>query len=306
MDLTTNLPGLKLKNPVLPASGTCGYGKEFEEFYDLNILGGIITKSLTKEERFGNPLPRIAEGKMGTLNCIGLQNPGLDHVADIEIPYLINNYPDLPLIVSIAGDKTQDYIDCINRLNKINGINAYEINISCPNVSNGGCALSSDPLLAYEITKEIKKVSKKPIYMKLTPLVNDITKVALSCEKAGADGLVLANSYQGMRIDLKTGKPILSRKIGGLGGPAIFPQALKVVYTCAKVVKIPIIGVGGISTASDVLEFLLAGASAVEIGSANLHDPFTCKKIIEELPKVLKQYNKKSVKECIKGALKYE
>lgn len=303
IDLSTSLPGLEMKNPVTPASGTCGYGKELKDFYDLNILGGFVSKSATGERRFGNPLPRIAEGYSGTLNCIGLQNPGVETIAAKELVELRSFYQG-PLLCSIAGSSVEEYLTCVNRLNEVEKIDAYEINISCPNVSKGGMSLSSDPHSAYEITKTLKAVSKHPIYMKLTPMVNDVVSIARACKEGGADGLVLANSYQGMRIDLKTGKPILSRKIGGYGGPAILPMALKVVYQVASEVDIPIIGVGGIACANDVLEYLYAGASAVQVGSMNLKDPLICKKIIEELPSVFEFYGRKSVKACIKEAHK--
>lgn len=306
LDTKINLFGIEFKNPVMNASGTGGYGKELDSFYPLDTLGGFVSKSCTFNPRFGNPLPRIADASLGCLNCIGLTNPGVKKLAQEEIPPIVNKYPNLPYLCSIAGETKEEYIKEIEILNKVDGIDIYEINISCPNVENGGMALASNPNLAYQITKECKKASKHPIFMKLTPNGVDIAKIAIECEKAGADGLILANSYQGMRIDLRTGKPILSRKIGGYGGPGIFPMALKVIYQCAKVTSIPIIGVGGVSSAEDVIEMLYAGASLVEVGSLNLKDPYACKKIVDELENVMKEYNITSLKDIIKGALKYE
>ena len=301
MDTRIVIPGLDLKNPVMPASGTCGYGEELSAFYDLNLLGGFVTKSATGKERFGNPLPRIAEGYEGSLNCIGLENPGVETVASVAIPKLRRNYHG-PLLVSIAGSDEEEYRYVLSILEKVEGIDAYEINISCPNVSRGGMALGTDPKAAKAITALMKKEASRPIYMKLTPNVMDISEIALACQEGGADGLVVCNSFQGMRIDIKTGKPILSRKIGGYGGPAILPMALKAVYQCAEKVDIPIIGVGGIGCARDVIEFLMAGASAVEVGTMNLKDPYACKKIVEELPETMARYGIESLHTCIKEA----
>ncbi len=303
MDMHISIPGLELKNPVLPASGTAGYGEELSQFYDLNILGGFTTKSATGKERPGNPLPRIADGYEGTLNCIGLENPGVDIVATKKIPQLRKTYKG-PLLVSIAGSDEEEYCHVMEAFNRTEGIDAYEINISCPNVSKGGMALGTDPKAAYDITKKLKALSRHPIYVKLTPNASDVVLVAKAVEEAGADGIVVCNSFQGMRIDLKTRKPILSRTIGGYGGPAILPMALKVVYQCAKEVHVPIIGVGGIASARDVIEFLLAGASAVEVGSVNLKDPYAMKKIVEELPDTMRRYGFDSLGTCIKEALK--
>ncbi len=303
MDTRITLPGLDLKNPVLPASGTAGYGEELSKFYDLNILGGFTTKSATGLERPGNPLPRIADAYEGTLNCIGLENPGVDIVAKKKIPELRKTYKG-PLLVSIAGSDEEEYCHVMDVLNGTEGIDAYEINISCPNVSKGGMALGTDPKEAYSITRKLKALSRHPLYVKLTPNAKDIVLVAKAVEEAGADGIVVCNSFQGMRIDLRTRKPILSRTIGGYGGPAILPMALKVVYQCAKEINIPIIGVGGIASARDVIEFLLAGASAVEVGSANLKDPYAMKKIVEELPDTMRRYGYETLSTCIKEALK--
>lgn len=303
LDTKISLPGLDLKNPVLPASGTAGYGEELGKLYDLNILGGFTTKSATGTARAGNPLPRIAEGYSGTLNCIGLENPGVDVVATVKIPNLRKSYHG-PLLVSIAGSDEEEYLHVLSVLEQVEGIDAYEINISCPNVSKGGMALGTDPKAAYDITRKIKEKASHPIYVKLTPNAPDILSVAKAVEEGRADGIVVCNSFLGMRIDLKTGKPILSRGIGGYGGPAILPMALKVVYQCAKTVNVPIIGVGGIASARDVIEFLMAGASCVEVGSMNLRDPYAMAKIVKDLPEVMSQYGIESLQSCIKEALK--
>jgi len=305
-NLEITLANIKFKNPILNASGTAAYGKELEQFIPLDILGGFVTKSVTYKPRFGNPLPRIAEGKNGILNCIGLTNPGIEHVANIDIPYLTNRYQNLNVICSVAGGTIQEYIDQIKILNNVDGICAYEINISCPNVQANGNCLASDINLTAQITKKIKSITQRPIFLKLTPNVTDISKIALACENNGADAVIICNSYQGMRIDLKTGKPILSRKIGGYSGPAIFPMVLKNIYQCAKVLNIPIIGSGGVSIADDVIEMMYAGASLVEIGAQNLVDPYICQKIINDLPIQMKKYNIKNLSSIIKGALKYE
>lgn len=306
MNTKINIPGLNLKNPIMNASGTAGYGKEIEQFYPLDELGAFVTKSCTYEPRFGNPLPRIADAYFGTLNCIGLTNPGVKHVAEIDIPYLVNKYPKLNIVCSIAGATEEEYLDQIAILNKVKGISAYEINISCPNVSNGGMALSSKKELTEQITKKVRLATDLPIYMKLTPSVTNIQEIALAAQKSGANGIVMGNSYQGMRIDLYTGKPILSRKIGGFGGPAIFPMALKVIYLCAQVLNIPIIGVGGVSSAEDVIEMLYAGACAIQIGSMNLIDPLICKKVADNLQPIMKKYKIDDLNKIIKGAHKYE
>lgn len=303
MDTSIKIPGLDLKNPILPASGTAGYGEELSAFYDLNILGGFTTKSATGTERVGNPLPRIAEGYDGTLNCIGLENPGVDVVAKEKIPNLRRSYHG-PLLVSIAGSDEAESCHVMDVLNGVKDIDAYEVNISCPNVSKGGMALGTDPKAAFDITKKLKAMSCHPIYVKLTPNAPDIVAVAKAVEEAGADGIVVCNSFQGMRIDLRTRKPILSRGIGGYGGPAILPMALKVVYQCAQAIAIPIIGVGGIASARDAIEFLLAGASAVEVGSMNLKDPYAMKKIVDELPDTMRRYGIESLRTCIKEAHK--
>lgn len=300
MDLSVKLPGLNLKNPIIPASGTFGFGREASKFYDLNILGGIAIKSATLEKRFGNPTPRIAETPSGMLNAIGLQNPGVDIIIRDELPWL--KQFDTEIIANVAGACEEDYLEVVKKLNDSDVIKAFELNISCPNVKHGGIALGTTPELASNLTKLVKKVSKKPVYVKLSPNVTDIVSIAKAVEEAGADGLVMINTLLGMRLNLKTRKPVLANITGGLSGPCIKPVALRMIYQVYKEVNIPIIGVGGIETCEDVIEFLLAGASAVEIGTANLVDPFICKKIIEQLPETMRRYGFKSINEIIGGA----
>ena len=296
MDLSVKLPGLNLKNPVIPASGCAGYGRELAELYDLSLLGGIAIKSATPKERFGNPTPRIAETPMGMLNAIGLQNHGVDYIIEKELPFLAQF--DTEVIANVAGAAEEDYLEVIRKMNSSDVVKAYELNISCPNVKHGGIGLGTNPELAANITRLAKEVSEKPVYVKLTPNVTNIVEIAKAVEKAGADGLVLINTLLGMRIDLKSGKPLLANTTGGLSGPAIKPVAVRMVYQCAQAVNIPIIGVGGISSAEDVLEFLYAGASAVEVGAANFVDPYICPKIINELGSVLEKYGNASVAEA--------
>lgn len=297
MDISVELPGLHLKNPVIPASGCFGYGREFAELYDLSLLGGIAIKSATPHERFGNPTPRIAETPDGMLNAIGLQNHGVDYIIEHELPFL--SQFDTEIIANVAGSSEEDYVEVIQKMNPSSVVKAFELNISCPNVKHGGMGLGTDPALAAEVTRMAKQVSQKPVYVKLSPNVTNIVDIAKACEEAGADGLVMINTLLGMRIDLKTGKPVLANKTGGLSGPAVKPVAIRCVYQCAQAVHIPIIGVGGITSAEDVLEFLYAGASAVEVGAANFHDPYICKKIIEDLPGVLEKYVNTSVKDAV-------
>lgn len=297
MDISVELPGLHLKNPVIPASGCFGYGREFAELYDLSLLGGIAIKSATPHERFGNPTPRIAETPDGMLNAIGLQNHGVDYIIEHELPFL--SQFDTEIIANVAGSSEEDYVEVIQKMNPSSVVKAFELNISCPNVRHGGMGLGTDPALAAEVTRMAKQVSRKPVYVKLSPNVTNIVDIAKACEEAGADGLVMINTLLGMRIDLKTGKPVLANKTGGLSGPAVKPVAIRCVYQCAQAVHIPIIGVGGITSAEDVLEFLYAGASAVEVGAANFHDPYICKKIIEDLPGVLEKYVNTSVKDAV-------
>ena len=291
------LPGLNLKNPIIPASGCFGYGREFAELYDLSKLGGIAIKSATPKERFGNPTPRIAETPMGMLNAIGLQNHGVDWIIENELPFL--SQFDTEIIANIAGATEEDYIEVIEKMNDHPVVKAYELNISCPNVRHGGMGLGTSPELAAEMTRRAKAAARKPVYVKLSPNVTDIVSIAKACEKAGADGLVMINTLLGMRMDLRTAKPLLANGTGGLSGPAIKPVGIRCVYQCAQAVSIPIIGVGGISNAADVVEYLYAGASAVEVGAANFIDPYVCLAIIEQLPEVLEKYGNTSVKEAI-------
>ncbi len=302
MDLSIKLPGLNLKNPIIPASGCFGFGKEFAQIYDLSLLGGIAIKSATPEERFGNPTPRIAETPMGMLNAIGLQNKGVDSIIENELPFLAQYNTEI--IANVAGATEEDYVTVIEKLNDQDVIKAFELNISCPNVKHGGIGLGTNPELAAHVTKMCKEVAKKPVYVKLSPNVTDIVSIAKAVEQAGADGLVLINTLLGMRIDLKTGKPLLANVTGGLSGPAIKPVAIRMVYQVAQAVNIPVIGVGGITCAKDVLEFLNAGASAVEVGAQNFVDRMVCVKIIEELPKVLEEYGYSSIHEAIGRSFK--
>ena len=297
MDLSVKLPGLNLKNPIIPASGCFGYGREFAELYDLSKLGGIAIKSATPKERFGNPTPRIAETPMGMLNAIGLQNHGVDWIIENELPF--QSQFDTEIIANIAGATEEDYIEVIEKMNAHPVVKAYELNISCPNVRHGGMGLGTSPELAAEMTRRAKAAARKPVYVKLSPNVTDIVSIAKACEKAGADGLVMINTLLGMRMDLRTAKPLLANGTGGLSGPAIKPVGIRCVYQCAQAVSIPIIGVGGISNAADVVEYLYAGASAVEVGAANFIDPYVCLAIIEQLPEVLEKYGNTSVKEAI-------
>lgn len=295
--LSIQLPGLHLKNPIIPASGCFGFGREYAQLYDLSILGGIAIKSATPQKRFGNPTPRIAETPSGMLNAIGLQNPGVEVIKEKELPWLAQF--DTEIIANVAGATEEDYVEVIRALNDDPTVKAYELNISCPNVKHGGIGLGTKPELAAKVTKMAKEVATKPVYVKLSPNVTDIVEIAKAVEAAGADGLVLINTLMGMRLDLKTGKPILANQTGGLSGPAIKPVAIRMVYQVSQAVHIPIIGVGGITCAEDVLEFLYAGASAVEVGMQNFVDPYVCKTIIEELPKVMEKYGIKDIKDAI-------
>lgn len=297
MDLSVKLPGLDLKNPIIPASGCAGYGRELAELYDLSRLGGIAIKSATPKERFGNPVPRIAETPMGMLNAIGLQNHGVDWIIENELPFLARY--DTCVLANVAGAAEEDYVEVIEKMNDSPVVDAFELNISCPNVRHGGIGLGTDPELAAHVTRMAKAAARKPVYVKLTPNVTSITDIARAVEEAGADGLVMINTLLGMRIDLKTGRPVLANNTGGLSGPAIRPVAIRAVWQCAQAVSIPIIGVGGITKAEDVLEFLLAGASAVEVGAHNFVDPYVCVRIIDDLPRVLEQYGYTSVRDVI-------
>lgn len=296
-DLSVKLPGLNLKNPIIPASGTFGFGEEISEYYDLSILGGIMTKATTLEPRLGNDTPRVAEVYGGMLNAIGLANPGLEAALDHKFPFL-EKY-DVEVIANIAGKCVDDYITVAREVSKLPVVMALELNISCPNVKEGGVAFGTDPNVAADITRKVKAVSQKPVYVKLSPNVTNIVTIAKAVEAAGADGITMINTLTGMKIDLKSGRPLLTNKTGGMSGPAIKPIAIRMIYDVYKNVNIPIIGMGGIMNAEDVLEFLFAGASAVAVGTANLIDPLACKKIIEDLPGVLKKYGFNSVKDAI-------
>ncbi|MBR0427794.1 MAG: dihydroorotate dehydrogenase [Clostridia bacterium] len=288
-DLSVNLSGVKLDNPVIPASGTFGFGYEFADFYDINCLGSISLKGTTKDERYGNNLPRIAECERGLINSIGLQNPGIDKVISEELPKIRKVFKK-PLIANISGFSIKEYVYNCEKIDKEEQIEIIELNISCPNVNHGGMAFGTSPEAAKEVTEAVKKVTTKPLYVKLTPNVTNIVEIAKACEDGGADGIVLINTLLGMRINLKTGKPVIANKMGGFSGPAIFPVALRMVYQVYDAVKIPIIGVGGIEKAEDVIEMMLAGATAVEVGAANLVNPYACKEIIEDLPRVMGKY----------------
>ena len=297
--LGVTLCGVELDNPVIPASGTFGYGKEFAELYDINILGTFSFKGTTKDPRLGNPVPRIAETSCGMLNAVGLQNPGVDHVIAHELPEM-KAFFHKPVMANVSGFSVDDYVYTCEKLDKEPQVGWLEVNVSCPNVHGGGMSFGTDPKAAAEVTRAVKAVTAKPVILKLSPNVTDIAEIAKACEAAGADGISLINTLLGMRIDLKTRKPILANTTGGLSGPAVFPVALRMVYQVARAVSIPVVGMGGISSAEDVLEMMMAGAAAVEVGAANLVDPFACKKIIEELPAAMDKYGIKTLQE-LKG-----
>ena len=282
-DLSVTLSGVHLDNPVIPASGTFGFGQEFLPYYDINILGSLSFKGTTAQARFGNPTPRIAECHDGMLNSVGLQNPGVEHVIAEELPALRRVFRK-PIIANISGFSVEEYVRCVELLTGEAQVEILEINISCPNVRHGGMAFGTSPEAAAEITRAVKQVATKPVYMKLSPNVTDIVSIARACEDAGADGLSLINTLLGMRIDLRRRRPVLANVMGGYSGPGVFPVALRMVYQVTGAVKIPVIGMGGVSSARDVIEMMMAGAKAVQVGAANLVDPCACKTIIEELP----------------------
>lgn len=282
-DISTELSGKRLDNPIIPASGTFGFGAEFKNLYDINILGSFSFKGTTKEPRFGNPTPRIAECREGMINSVGLANPGIDKVISEELPQLRKIFHK-PIIANISGFSVDEYKYCCERINKEEQVEIIEVNISCPNVHAGGMAFGTSPDAAAEVTAAVKSVTDKPVYMKLSPNVTSITDIAMACEASGADGISLINTLLGMRIDIRRGRPVIANKMGGFSGPAIFPVAVRMVYQVYDAVNIPIIGMGGVSTAEDVIEMMMAGASAVEIGAQNLVDPYVCPKIIERLP----------------------
>ncbi|MGP4072589.1 dihydroorotate dehydrogenase [Piscibacillus sp. B03] len=295
MNLSVNFSGLELKNPIMPASGCFGFGKEFSEFYDLNELGAIVIKAATGKSRFGNPTPRVAETPSGMLNAIGLQNPGVDGIIQNELPFLKSF--DTPVIANVAGSTEEEYLEVTEKLTNEESIKALELNISCPNVKEGGIQFGTDPELAYQLTNRVRSATTKPLFVKLSPNVTDIVSIAKAIEEAGADGFAMINTLTGMRIDLNSRKPLIANETGGLSGPAIKPIAIRMIHQVRQHTSLPIIGMGGICTAEDVLEFLMAGANAVAVGTANFQNPYICKEIIEELPSVLKKYGYHSIEE---------
>ena len=301
VDTSVILAGVELTNPVIPASGTFGFGKEFAELYDLDILGSLSFKGTTREPRFGNQAPRICETPGGMLNAVGLQNPGIDKVISEELPALRKIFHK-PIVANISGFSLEEYVTCCERMDKEEQVEILEVNVSCPNVHGGGMSFGTSEKSVYEVTKAIKAVTTKPVFVKLSPNVTDIASIAKACEDAGADGVSLINTLLGMRIDLKKKKPLLANKTGGLSGGAIFPVAVRCVYQVYDAVKIPIIGMGGVSSAEDVIEMMLAGATAVQVGAANLVDPFASRDIVLQLPEAMEKYGIKSLRECVGGA----
>ncbi|MBE7081780.1 MAG: dihydroorotate dehydrogenase [Clostridiales bacterium] len=299
----TTLCGIELTNPVIPASGTFGFGYEFNDIYDINVLGAISIKGTTKEARFGNPTPRIAECTAGLINSIGLQNPGIDAVIETEIPKLRKVYYK-PIIANISGFSIEEYVHCCEKINDVKDVQIIEVNISCPNVHSGGMSFGTQPQNAEAVVKAVRKVTNKPLFIKLTPNVTDIVEIAKACEQGGADGISLINTSQGMRIDLKKRKPIIANKIGGFSGRAIFPIALKMVYQVYQAVKLPIMGIGGVASAEDVIEMMMAGASAVQVGAENLVNPYACRDIINNLPYVMNKYKIENLTDIIGEAHK--
>ena len=301
VNLAVNLAGVELKNPIIPASGTFGYGREYAELYDLNILGSFSWKGTTKNARLGNPQPRIAEMTGGMLNAVGLQNPGIDAVITNEVPNIAKIFQG-PVIANVGGFSLEEYAENCRKLNDVEQVKILEVNISCPNVHAGGKNFGCDPKAAAEVTKAVKAATSKPVFMKLTPNVTDIAEIAKACEDAGADGVCLINTLLGMRIDLKSRKPVIANRTGGVSGPAVFPVALRMVWDVYEAVKIPIIGCGGVSSAEDAVEMMLAGAAAVEVGAANLKDPYACKTIVENLPGVCERLGVTDISELTGGA----
>ena len=296
--LSVGFAGIRLDNPVIPASGTFGYGKEFADLYDLDILGSISFKGTTVEKRYGNPLPRIADCTAGMLNSVGLQNPGVDEVCGRELKDMAEIFHK-PLIANISGFSEEEDVKLAEAMDNEPQVGIIEVNVSCPNVHNGGMAFGTDPESAAKITKAVKNAASKPVFIKLSPNVTDITEIARACESAGADGLSLINTVLGMRIDIKSRNPVLANKVGGFSGPAVFPIAVRMVWQVAHAVNIPIIGMGGIASADDVIEMMMAGASAVQVGAANLRDPYACKKIIEDLPSAMDRLNIEKLEDII-------
>ena len=298
--LSVDLCGIRLDNPLIPASGTFGYGYEFAELYDINCLGTFSFKGTTKNVRYGNPTPRIAECTSGMINAVGLQNPGVDDVIAEELPKLKACF-NKKVMANVSGFSVEEYAEVCAKLDKQEQVGWLEVNVSCPNVHGGGMSFGVDPEAAASVVKAVKAVTTKPVIVKLSPNVTDIVSIAKACEAAGADGLSLINTLLGMRIDLKPRRPVIANTMGGFAGPAIFPVALRMVYQVSHAVRIPVVGMGGVSSAKDVLEMMLAGATAVEIGTANLIDPFICKKIIDDLPRVMDEYRINTLSEIIKG-----
>jgi dihydroorotate dehydrogenase (NAD+) catalytic subunit len=300
--LHVELPGLSLKNPIMPASGCFGFGREYANFYNLDKLGAIMIKATTEAPRFGNPTPRVAETSSGMLNAIGLQNPGLEAVLSRELPWL-EQY-DVPIIANVAGSETEDYVKVAKEISKAKNVHALELNISCPNVKVGGIAFGTDPQVAAELTRRVKEVSEVPIYVKLSPNVTDIVEIAQAIEGAGADGLTMINTLTGMRIDIRSKKPVIANGTGGLSGPAVKPVAIRMIHQVSQAVSIPIIGMGGVQSAEDVVEYFLAGASAVAVGTANFVDPYICPTIIDELPALLDELGVNHISELTGGSWK--
>lgn len=296
VDLSVNLGDIRLDNPVIPASGTCGFGLELAEWYDINMLGAISLKGTTRDPRFGNALPRIAECPSGLINSVGLENPGIDKLLSEKIPALRAIYHK-PIIANISGFSVEDFAFCAEKAESCSDIDILEVNVSCPNVHGGGMALGTDPEVAAAVTRAVKQVSSKPVFVKLTPNVTDIVTIARACEAAGADGLTVINTLLGMRIDIRTRKPVVAAGTGGFSGPAIFPIAVRAVYQVAHACRIPVMGCGGVSTAEEVIEMLMAGAAAVQVGSASLVNPLACKEIIEQLPVVMERLGLKDLKQ---------
>lgn len=298
VDLSVNLAGMQMDNPVVPASGTFGFGNEFKDFYDINMLGSFSFKGTTKDARFGNPTPRIAECKNGMINAVGLQNPGVHHVIEHELPEM-KKYFDKKVIANVSGFSVEEYAYTCELLDKEDQVGILEVNISCPNVHGGGMSFGTDPACAAEVTKAVKAVTNKPIFIKLSPNVTDIVSIAKACEDAGADGICLINTMLGMRIDLKRRQPVIANKMGGFSGDAIFPVAVRMVYQVSKACAVPVMGCGGVSSAKDVIEMMMAGATAVQVGAANLVNPYACKEIIEALPKVCEELGIEKISDII-------
>ena len=300
-DTSVELCGVKLDNPVIPASGTFGFGREFAEYYDLDCLGAISFKGTTRDARFGNPTPRIAECSAGLINSVGLQNPGIDKVIAEELPHLRQIFHK-PIVANISGFSLEEYEECCAKIDKEEQVEIIEVNVSCPNVHNGGMSFGTQPESAAEVTRRVKAVTTKPVFIKLSPNVTDIVSIAKACEEAGADGISMINTMLGMKIDLKTKKPVIANKMGGFSGPAIKPVAVRMIYQVYEAVNIPIVGMGGVSSAEDVIELMLAGATAVEVGAANLIDPFAARDIVNNLPAVMEKYSIENLSDIIGGA----